>query len=531
MSILDDIKAAAKRRNEIEAKRPENPTNEQIAEWGRNDLWYLCRHIIGWEFYDCDYAKYFCEEVQKDPDRLFLVARGHLKSLTITCAKTIQDLACNPEISVALISYNGQTAKSFLRQIKNILETNSGLKQIYPDIFFEKPKAQSSLWSETEGINIKRTTTRKEPSVYAFGLIDSQKTGMHSDVLVYDDVIIQDSVTSAYMIQKTTRAWELSANLGMMTGPTRKRYCGTRYNYKDTYKEMLDRGIPSLVIPATHDGSLTGIPIHMDADILKKMLRDQGSYTFSSQMLLKPVPDGSASFNVEDIEYYDKPEDVPFLMNKYLLVDSANTDKARSDYTSMLVLGIDSRSDIWLLDGLEDKINLGRRWNCLLDLSSKNKVFMVGYEAYGLQVDVEYFDMEIKRTRCRFPPIKRLTGVKSKVDRILRLVPLVEARRLHLPRSLVKTSYSSKEKYDLVEDLVEQLKDFPYGKHDDIIDCLSRIYDIIPSLPRETPEEQDGKIPGFIEELFGSQNKAKLRVNFLRKLGDKLTGVGSYGRK
>lgn len=532
--MLKKIKEAAQRRNEIEAARPENPTLEERREWGKTDLWYLCRHVLGWYFYDDytdsegnfhsgDYAKYFCEEVQRDPDRLFLVARGHLKSLTITCAKSIQELICDPEKSIAIMSYNEKTARAFLRQIKHILETNDGLKSLYPDIFWEKPKSQASMWNELSGLNVRRKTTRKEPSVYSFGLVDSQLTGMHSDILVYDDVIIQDSVTSPYMINKTTRAWELSANLGMMESPTKKRYCGTRYHYADTYGVMIERGIKHVVIAATDDGTMSGNPIYMSMSTLEGMIRDQGSYTFTCQMLLKPVADGEAKFNIEDIQYYDSAEEVPVLLNKYILVDPANTTKASSDFTAMLVMGYDAGGDVWLVDGIHDKINLGRRWNCLQDLHELHKVTMVGYESYGLQADVDYFNMEIMRTRCRFPAIRRVSGVDSKSDRILRLVPIVEQRRLHVPRTLIKKSYKTGEEYDITGIIVSQFEDFPFGKHDDAIDCVSRIYDVVPVLPRGAPKEEDISGGWFGDE---PQNKAKLYPSFLRRVGDKLRGVG-----
>lgn len=519
--ILDDIKDAATRRDALEKMRSEwlslhseSEGRAKQAEWAKSDLWYLCFHILDWKFYDNPYAKYFCEKVQEDPDQLWLVARGHMKSLTITCAGTIQYLINNPEHSVAIMSYNNATANAFLNQIKYILETNEGLKKYYPDIFYDKPARESPCWSTLTGITVKRTTTRKEPSVFAFGLVDSQKTGMHADLLVYDDVVIQDSVGSPYMIDKTTRAWELSSNLGMMNTPTRTRYCGTRYHFYDTYDEMIKRGIKYTVIPATDDGTLTGKPIYMPEDILKQKLQQQGAYTFSSQMLLKPVAEGQAAFHPEDLLYYDTKEEIPTIANRYLLVDPAGKGSKESDYTVMIVLGYDEMGDLWLIDAIHDKIDLGRRWNCTQDLSERNWVSLIGYEQYGMATDREYIDMEIKRTHCRTPAIKVLGGTASKEDRILRLVPLLEQRRIHVPRHLMVKSYYDGKEYDLTSVLVQELTDFPYGKHDDFIDALSRIFDIIPVLPRRDTRSETEK---FWDEYNKENNKAKGHVPFMRK--------------
>lgn len=523
-NILEEIKKSAARRDAIEKERnawlavhTEEECFRQQAEWAKNDLWYLCYYVLGWHFYDCDYAKFFCEKVQENPDQLWLVARGHLKSLTITCASTIQFLINAPNKSVGLMSYNSQSAKTFLRQIKNILETNEGLKKYYPDIFYEKPQTQSTLWSESAGLNIKRTTTRKEPSLFAFGLVDSQQTGMHADLLLYDDVVIQDSVGTPYMINKTTRAWELSSNLGMMTSKTQTRYCGTRYHYYDTYATMIERGIPFTIIPATHDGTMEGKPIFMSEETLAQKIMEQGTYTFSAQMLLNPVPEGSTKLNPEDIQYYDDPEDVPLIRNVYLVCDPANEGSKQSDYTTMLALGYDEVGDLWLIDGIHDKVGLGRRWNLVCDLSKANGVCMVGYEKYGMQSDLEYFDMELKRGNGRCPGIKVLGGVQNKRDRILRITPLLEQRRIHFPRSLKKISYFDNREYDLTQVLVQEITDFPFGKHDDAIDALSRIFDIVPVMPHVDHRTEEER---FWDSM--KQEKKQRSISFLRKPGAKI---------
>lgn len=524
-NILKEIAESTARRNQIEKDRAawiavhdENEVERKKAEWAKTDLWYFCYEILGWRFYDCPYGKFFCEKVQEDPDQLWLVARGHMKSLTITCAKTIQDIINNPNMSVALMSYNTQSAKTFLRQIKHILETNEGLKKYFPDVFYEKPQTQSTLWSETAGLNVKRDTTRKEPTIFSFGLVDSQQTGMHADLLLYDDVVIQDSVGTPYMIDKTTRAWELSSNLGMMTSPTKTRYCGTRYHYYDTYATMIERGIKFTVIPATDDGTPDGTPIFMSRESLEQKVREQGKYTFSAQMLLNPVPDGSIKLHPEDIQYYDSAEEIPEIRNAYLVCDPANAGQKQSDYTTMLVLGYDETGDLWLLDGIHDKVDLGRRWNLVCDLSQNNKVCMVGYEQYGMQSDIEYFDMEIKRGRGRCPAIKKLGGVSNKKDRILRLVPLLEQRRIHLPRTMSRISYSDNQEYDLTKVLVQEITDFPFGRHDDAVDALSRIFDVVPVMPHVDHRTEEEKF----WDAFKQDNKEKKRASFLRKPGQKI---------
>jgi hypothetical protein len=81
-------------------------------------------------------------------------------------------------------------------------------------------------WSEDKGITVKRKSNPKESTIEAHGLVGGQPTSKHFSLLVYDDVVTLESVTSPEMIQKTTDAWAISLNLGAHGG--KRRYIGTR---------------------------------------------------------------------------------------------------------------------------------------------------------------------------------------------------------------------------------------------------------------------------------------------------------------
>ena len=192
----------------------EEERNQVIRHLCQTDIFFLAFFVLDQQFYYNDFAFDLCKRVSENPWQLWLVARGHLKSLTITVAHNIQLILNNPNIAIAIPSYNLKTAKSFVRQIKIILESNALLKAMFPDVLYENPATQSPKWSEQEGLVVKRTSSRKEPTVMGFGLVDGQATGYHFDVLSFDDVVTQDSVTSPEMIAKTTERWQLADNIG-----------------------------------------------------------------------------------------------------------------------------------------------------------------------------------------------------------------------------------------------------------------------------------------------------------------------------
>lgn len=481
-----------------------------LRHLAKTDLYFLCRYVIGWGFYDSKYARWFCEKVQRDPWCLWLVARGHLKSLTITCAHTIQCILNEPDKSTLILSYSMPMAKSFLRQIKHILETNERLKQLFPDVLYQNPDKQSPKWTE-DAITVKRKSTRKEATVETTGLVEGQKIGLHCDFLKYDDVVVPASVNTPDMIEKTTKAWEMSANLGMKTSPTKKAYCGTRYHYFDTYSVMIARGIQTKKIPATHDGTMNGTPIYMTREALEEELTTQGIYTFSSQMLLNPVSDKDKKFRREWIQYWDE---LPPNLRLYQIGDPANAKKKKSDWTAFGVLGMDSDGNTYIIDVIHDKLELGERYTQYIALYDKHRPHILGYERYGMQADLEFFRLESKRTGRTMLPINEIGGTLSKEDRILRLVPDMQSGKVFLPRKLERWCSYDEKMIDITERILTELDNFPMGQHDDLIDMISRIYDLRPIMP---PAAQTNEQQSFEAALREKQRREKrLDFNYLR---------------
>jgi hypothetical protein len=107
-------------------------------------------------------------------------------------------------------------------------------------VLWDNPIREAARWSRDKGIVVKRKGNPKEATVEAAGLVDGQPTSRHYGLLIYDDVVTQDLVTSPETIKKVTERWELSDNLGTHS-QARKWHFGTRYSFGDTYGVILER--------------------------------------------------------------------------------------------------------------------------------------------------------------------------------------------------------------------------------------------------------------------------------------------------
>lgn len=459
----------------------------------RNDLYYLLRYVMGRKDVEHPWLLDRIRDVQQNPDGyLDLWARGHYKSTTITFAKTVQDILASHgedplphwngiEPTFGIFSHTRPIAKAFLRQIKVELELNETLKSLFPDVLYAKPDAQSPRWSEDNGLVVKRKSNPKEATIEAWGLVDGQPTSKHFNVLIYDDVVTRESVSNPDMIHKTTDAWELSLNLGDRN--PRKRIIGTRYSFADTYKAIMDKGeITQRIHPATDDGTLLGNSVFLTKAELDKKIREMGPYNASAQLLLNPTHDSKQSFKREWLRYYDQMDNWR-QMNRALICDPANEKKRTSDYTAMAVVAKGPDNNYYVLDLLRDRLNLQERAHAYIHMHRRWKPQKSGYEKYGKDADISYIKEVQQRENYRFD-IEELGGQLSKVDRINRLIPPTSEHRLYLPVSLHRTNYEGKTQ-DLVSILIEEeITPWPVPVHDDILDCISRIFDIELSWPK-----------------------------------------------
>lgn len=457
-----------------------------------------------------------CREVESNKDdHLDLWARFHYKSTIITFLGCVQEILCNPDITIGILSYSAKQAKPFLRQIMQEFESNEKLKDLFPDILWKNPKHQAPKWAENEGICVNRFANPKEQTVEAHGLVDGQPTGRHFSLIVYDDVVVQESITTPEQIKKTTTQWELSLNLGSTHDP-RYQYAGTRYAYGDTYGTILQRAaVKPRIHPATYNGQMDGEPVFLAEKRWEEIKKTTSTYTVACQQLLNPIIGSDVSFKQE---WWNEWEVRPYTLNVYIMVDPAHSKKKESNRTAFAVVGVDANFNKYLLDGACHRMSLSEKWEMLKRLRQKWKrapgvrEVKIGYERYGAQSDIEHFKAMMSADGSNFP-IYELNwvgggGSQSKRDRIQRLEPDLKDGSFFFPYPTdekMLTSYQrdfkerkqsfliSKKIICIDEerktyDLTKWVKDNEYNLfptiHPDFLDALSRVYDIDPMPPR-----------------------------------------------
>lgn len=207
------------------------------------------------------------------------------------------------------------------------------------------------------------------------------------------------------------------------------------------------------------------------------------------QYLQSPVPMGGGEFKDEWIQYYKAGSVKPKEMNICILVDQAGGEELNrkkrklSDWTVIQVWGLASDNNYYLLDMIRDRLNptdrienifmMVRKWNSLT-----GKPPRVGCEQIGLMTDTHYLKEKQRQDAYHFPVIPLGAGQKiSKEERIRKLIPIMQQRRMYVPESLIYVD-SEGRRWDLIREFVDvELATFPKSRYDDVIDCASRILD------------------------------------------------------
>ena len=454
----------------------------------QNDLFYLLVRVCQRKdmLHPWIYAR--CREVETSPDgHLDLWAREHYKSTIITFGKTIQDILLNPEVTIGIFSHTRPIAKAFLRQIMRELEGNQILLGAFPDVLWGKDIKDAPKWSEDEGIIVRRKTNPNEATVEAWGVVDGQPTSKHFRTLLYDDVVVRDSVTNEEMMAKTMTQLEMSYNLGSVGG--NRRFVGTRWHFSDAYRTLMDRGTAKLRFhPGKENGDEDGKSIYWPEEVHVEKRRDMGPYSYASQILLNPRADALQGFKREWLRHWKTIHPGQWKkMTRYLLVDPASAKKKGSDYTAMFIVGLGPDENYYVLDMVRDRLSLTERGNKVFELHRNWKPHEVRYEKYGLMADIEHIKSRQEQENYRFD-IREVGGQTHKPDRIGRLIPIFEQGKVYLPTTLHKTDYQ-KQVVDLVRVFIEEeFAAFPVGLHDDMLDALSRIAE--PDLHLKWPKEE-----------------------------------------
>lgn len=314
-------------------------------------------------------------------NQLVLLPRGHMKSKLIAY-RTAWWLTKHPETTILYVSATADLAEKQLYQIKNIID--SPIYRRYWSEMIHPEEGKRERWAVAE-IAVDHPRRKEEgvrdASVKAVGLT-SNTTGFHADVVVLDDIVVPGNAYTEEGRDKVSSAY---SQLASIENPGAFEWVvGTRYHPRDIYDTMVnmkesiydDNGEMVSEEPVYElfqrvvetdgeflwakqkrkDGKAFGFDVQELARIRAKYV-DQTQ--FYAQYYNDPNSKETANLSADDFQYYDRS----ILQNKegdwiirdrrlnvYAAIDFAFSLRKKADYTALVVIGVDSQANYYILD-------------------------------------------------------------------------------------------------------------------------------------------------------------------------------------
>jgi len=184
-----------------------------------------------------------------------------------------------------------------------------------------------------------------------------------------------------------------------------------------------------------------------------------GSQVFSYEMMNQPIDDSMAEFKKEYEQTYDQDKLMHLTTTTYITVDTAISEKTSADFTGITINRV-SRENKWYVTAYKIKVNPKDLIDHLFLLQDTYSPAMFGIEKTTFTMGIKPFLDDEMRNRNRFLNIRELTHTtQSKETRIRALIPRWESKSIFFVGNC--------------DDLKQEMRTFPRGIHDDVLDSLA----------------------------------------------------------
>ena len=336
------------------------------------------------------------------------------------------------------------------------------------------------LFSKTRGINdikqnrINNFVCENGVRVEAHSTQESVRGRLHlnqrPDCLILDDIETNKTKDSqAYTKQVADHISEAMAGMspnGFML------YLGnyiTEYgNIQNIFnRAKTDHGIRVRNIPVVIDGepawsakyAMTDIEAQETGKVsIEDKQRQLGSYVFSYEMMNQPVDETLAEFKKDWFQYATEDDYRHLNILTFIAIDTAVSQKESADFTGITILRISSEGKRYVT-AYKLKINPAELIEHIFYLHETYKPEILGIEETVFLLAIKPFLEEEMRKRNKFMSITALKhgGIK-KETRIRGLIPLMESRSVFFVGDCSA--------------LEEEMRVFPRGVHDDVLDSF-----------------------------------------------------------
>lgn len=374
-----------------------------------------------------------------------------------------------PDKRIIMVSHTADLAVDFGRKVRNLI-ASPAYKEVFPHVSLSQDSKSAGRWNTNMG-----------GEYFACG-IGSNIAGRGADLLLVDDPHSEQDMLAGNFdaLEKSYQWFTGGARTRLMSGG-RVAIVHTRWHQDDLIGRLVKDGannekadqyevfeFPALLDIKKDDGTVVQKalwPEKFDIPTLERTRASMPAFQWNAQYMQNPTAEESAIIKRgwwREWKELDPPQCDYIIMT----LDAAAETNNRADFTALTTWGV--FSDEHLTDNnpniiLLNSINIRVEFPELKDLALREykewnpDSFIVEKKNAGTQLY-----QELRRTGIS---IQEFTPTKTTGDKIVRLNAVADILRSGL------VWYPAGRRW--AEELIEQCVAFPYGSHDDLVDCVS----------------------------------------------------------
>ena len=471
-------------------------------------LSFIQRHnenyLAGWVHKDiCRRLEKFSQDVvdQKSPRLMLFMPPRHGKSEIASRCFPAWHLGHAPNHEVIACSYSGSLAMGFSRKVRSMIRD-----PLYNKVFSNcqlDPESQSAeAWLTTAG------------GGYTAAGVGGPITGKGAHILVIDDPVKNREEAESETTRQSIKDWYTSTAYTRLAPGGGVLVILTRWHDDDLAGWLLGEqetgGDTWEVIKypavAEEDESYRekGAALHPDRYPLPALTRIRnaiGSRDWSALYQQNPVADEGAYFQRSMIRYFNPHEVERDRMTIYAAWDLAIGKKERNDWSVGVVAGVDQDDQMFILHVERGRWDGGELVEKILDTYAAWQPSITGIERGHIEMALgPFLEKRIRERGLYEMYIKDLkTGRRDKEARARAIQGRMQQGMVFFPKGT-----------DFGDLLVNELLRFPNGKHDDQVDALAWLGQMMSEF-HTWREGSEAPPPSWRDKLPGLMRNGKHR--------------------
>ncbi len=401
-------------------------------------------------------------------------------------------LGRNPGHYVIAATYAQELADDFGRKVRNQI-SDPAFANIFPGVGVKTDSQAARRFHVTSPQDTLQTT--QDGAYFAVG-VGGPLTGRGAHLLLIDDPVKNREEAESEIVRKKTKDWYTSTAYTRLMPGGRVVLIQTRWHEGDLagwlQAEHAHEGWDILELPAIDKSANALWPEQYDIAALEKIRQAIGPRDWSALYQQRPSPESGNFFKAEWVRQYDVPPPIETLA-VYGASDYAVTANG-GDYTVHGIVGIDPQSRIYLLDMWRGQTASDEWVEAFCDLVKKWKPIGWAEESGQIKGSVGPFLNRRMVERQAFVFREAFPTRGDKAIRAQSIRGRIAMQGLYVPRDAPWKS-----------DLISEMMSFPVGVHDDQVDMLGLVGQLLdkmmvgqePKPDRKTvdPAKWDNRIP------------------------------------